>query len=525
MQQNRMSSGFWAFLAALLAFNLTCSKSIYYTFTITMDAVKILVADDSAHIQELFHDIFVNKGYKVLQAYDGEEAISVYDSERPDVVMLDVMMPLLSGMDVLRHIKQESPEDALVVMMTAHGNEETAVEAMKRGADDYLTKPLSYKEVLKIVEELLEKNRIKLENIRLREKIHEAEKYLAHVVDNVNEALISTDRDGNILSFNKAAEGLWHTKSNKVINKPFPSLFKNSRQNGYVGKILEVTKEEGGYSGEFMFVREDDTAFPGYLSTSIMKGERGKKRGVVAVIRDLTDEKRLREQVIESAKLASLGKIVEGIAHEVRNPLISMGGVARRMEKSIGTDKKYGRYLTIIRDDVDRLEKMLKDIEDYVVFARQHKARFKPVNMKHLIENIFSKMMPSVENIELDMKMPEVQTIYGDEDHLKELFYNIIENAIEAMPKGGRMAVTAAVEDNYLNIVIEDTGCGIPKKKIDDIYDPFYTSKMSGIGIGLSKAYMIVEEHHGFIDVKSEEGKGTLFAVSFPLERRQEARA
>lgn len=488
-----------------------------------MDNVKILVADDSRHIHELFYDIFTSQGYDVVQAYDGENAMNVFDSERPDVVMLDIMMPRHNGIEVLQYIKGKSPH-TLVIMMTAHGSEETAVEAMKLGADDYLTKPLSYKEVVDVVEELIEKNRIKLENIKLREKVHEAEAYLAHLIDNVNEAIISTDKKGNILSFNKAAERLWHVKEKDMVNHPLSVLFKDGETNGYVEKLLKLTKVEGRYSGEFVFTREDYSDFPGFLSTSVIKDGKEKSGGVVAVIRDLTNEKRLREQVIESAKLASLGKVVEGIAHEVRNPLISMGGFARRMAKDFDEESEHNKYLKVIIKDVNRLEKMVEEIEEYVTFAKQRRASFKLVDLREIIIDSLSDFDLSTEYIELDLEDVEVPKVHGDEVYLKELFDSLFENAIEAMPGGGKLSVRFSVEENYTVVDIEDTGCGIPEDKIENIYDPFYTSKMSGIGIGLTKVYMIMDEHHGFISVETKEGKGTTFTLRFPLERRQEAR-
>ena len=491
-----------------------------------MERATILVADDSKLIQELFYDLLLGRGYNVLQACDGEEAINLFDSESPDLVMLDVMMPCHDGLEVLSHIKGASP-DSIVVMMTAHGSEETAVEAMKLGADDYLVKPLAYKSVLSLIEELLEKNRIRLDNKRLKEKIHETETYLAHLIDNVNEAIISTDRDGNIKSFNRAAETLWQADEPSMLNRHLSTLFKNGIKNGYVEKLLEITRGGDRYSGEFVFTRSDLVDFPGYLSTSLIEVGKGRKEGIVAVIRDLSSEKKMREQLVESARLASLGKVVDGIAHEIRNPLLSMGGFARRLEKDFPDDSEHKKYLEIILADVDRLERMVRDIEEYVDFTKLHKASFKFVDLHAVVSEVISTFDLETVGVELDADTNnlDLPNIYADEGHLKELFTNIFKNAVEAMPEGGRLSVGFAVEDNYLRITVEDTGCGIPPENLKEIYDPFYTSKMSGAGIGLAKAYMIVEEHHGLIDVDSEEGRGTSFAVKLPIERRQIVRA
>lgn len=225
---------------------------------------KILVADDSDMIQELFHDLFVGKGYKVFQAYNGSEAISIFNAEHPDVVLLDIMMPFVSGMEVLRHIKSFSAA-TIVVMMTAHGSETTAVDAMKAGADDYLMKPLSYKKVLALIDDLLKKGRVRRENLELRERIHKTEAYLAHLIDNISEAIISTDAHGKMLSFNLAAEKLWLASEKDKLGRPFFELFKDGAENGYVEKITELTNDEGHYQGEFVFCRSDSSTFMDYF--------------------------------------------------------------------------------------------------------------------------------------------------------------------------------------------------------------------------------------------------------------------
>jgi len=488
-----------------------------------MKKAKILIADDSEHLQELFSDLLTAQDYEVLQALNGDEAVALAASATPDFVMLDVMMPRLSGLEVLKHIKARSP-DTIVVMMTAHGTEETAVEAMKLGADDYLVKPLAYKEVLKLVSELLYKKQTRQENIRLKERIHETEAYLAHLINNVNEAIISTDECGKIQSFNRAAERLWNTDEVMMINMPLSSLFKNSDNVGYVDNILDLTKKEGKYEGEFIFQRDDNTDFPGYLSTSLVNDLKEMKEGVVAVIRDLTSEKILRERLVESAKLASLGKVAEGIAHEIRNPLISMGGFARRLAKKISQDGEEKKYLNIILENVSRMERMVKDVEDYVNFTKLHKANFRAVHVQDVILDVLSRLDLQSARVSLSLDEQKPPPIYGDEGYLKELFHDIFENSLEAMIDGGHLKIDFDVDDKYLTVIIKDTGCGIPKDKLDDIYDPFYTSKMSGAGIGLAKAHLMVEEHHGIISVESEKGKGTSFHIKLPREKRQPAR-
>src|SRR3990172_3819150 len=246
------------------------------------DNAKILVVDDTATNQEILKRAFEKGGFQVIQAYDGMTALDMAEKERPDLMMLDIMMPKMDGIDVLKRVKAIDP-NLLVVMMTAHGSEQIAVEAMKLGADDYLTKPFHPRDVTALADKLIKERGVKLENLKLREKIERAERYLAHLVDSVNEAIISKDSDGNILSFNKAAERLWGVQSEAAIGRGIDELFLKGKQQHYVDRVILETKDKGSYDGEFLFLRSDGTIFPGHLNTSILREEES-RRGIVAVV-------------------------------------------------------------------------------------------------------------------------------------------------------------------------------------------------------------------------------------------------
>jgi len=244
----------------------------------------------------------------------------------------------------------------------------------------------------------------------------------------------------------------------------------------------------------------------------------------VAMVRDMTIEKRLTEQLIDSARLAALGRVVDGVAHEVRNPLLSMSGFIRRLQKKSQAGSEEGKYFDAINADLARLEKMVGEIEGYVEFAKTHSACFACLDIAGIIRELAAGFDFTGARVRFDVADAELPEIFADRTYLDELFRNLFENALEAMPEGGELSVSFDVDEDYLSVFVRDSGCGIPKNRQDDIYDPFFTSKMSGAGIGLAKVYMIVEEHHGLIDVQSEEGRGTTFKISFPLERRQPVR-
>lgn len=488
-----------------------------------MSKAKILVVDDTATNQEILKKAFEKEGFQVIQAYDGLAALELMEKEKPDLMILDIMMPRMDGIDVLKRVKSMDP-NSLVVMMTAHGSEQIAVKAMKLGADDYLTKPFHPKDVTAVAEKLLKERAIRIENLRLREQIERTERYLAHLVDSVNEAIISTDSNGKILTFNRAAEILWGMQSKDAVNLGIGELFLKGKNPNYVERIIEETRDKGSFDGEFLFLRKDGTAFPGHLYTSMVRDEET-RRGIVAVIRDLAEEKKLQQQLLESQKLASLGKVVEGVAHEVRNPLLSIGGFARRISNSTEEGSPTKKYLNAIIKDVERLEKMVNDIEEYVNFSKLHKLTYEPVDVKNILGKLLEdfKERMSANRISFGLNSSDyLPTIYSNKFYLKELFSILFENAVEAMTDGGKLTVNVTVQGNYIVIEISDTGKGIPEDKLGEIFDPFFTSKMSGAGLGLTKCHMIVSEHHGSIRAKSIPGEGTSFTINLPIERRQQ---
>jgi DNA-binding response OmpR family regulator len=172
------------------------------------DGAKILIADDHEILNNLLKDHFEENGFEVVQAFDGIECKSVFLQHKPDVAFIDVQMPKIGGIEVLRFIKEKAPR-TIVVMMTGAGSEEIAVKAMKMGADDYLNKPFSMTEVVELATKLLESRHAGEENVKLRNKIRRSEKYLAHLTTIINEALITTDSAGRIQFVNRAASNLW----------------------------------------------------------------------------------------------------------------------------------------------------------------------------------------------------------------------------------------------------------------------------------------------------------------------------
>ncbi len=488
-----------------------------------IENAKILIADDSVILNNMLRDVFEDSGFDVVQAFDGVECKGVFLRQEPDVVLIDVQMPKVDGIEVLRYIKERSPR-TLVIVMTGAGTEQTAVQAMKLGADDYLSKPFGVADVVSLSTKLLERRHRDEENVKLKNKVRRGEKYLAHLTKIINEALITTDAVGRIQFINRAAANLWGYSQEELKGKDIHFLVRGEARTLLYRDLVKDTIRLGKIEGEFHFRKKDKGTFPGYLSTSVIK-ENGRVRGIVLVVADLSRLYEVERRLKQSEKLASLGRVVEGIAHEVRNCLTSLGGFARRLRKKTSDDPTCARYTKIILDDVGRLESMVREIEAYVRFSKFYTFQFTKTDIVPLIERAGDKVRDNLSPERTDtvtFKLnadDDLPLINADSTALEEVFYNLIMNAYEAMPRGGRLTVDVRNLQSAVSISIVDTGVGIHGQDLTEIFNPFFTSKTTGAGMGLSKVYLLVEEHRGTVNVMSEPNKGTTFEVFLPVER------
>lgn len=232
-----------------------------------------------------------------------------------------------------------------------------------------------------------------------------------------------------------------------------------------------------------------------------------------------TQELRITQQrLIRTERLAAMGNLVQGVAHEIRNPVTTIGGFAQRIKKELGTQERVGKYVDIIIDETNRLENLVRRIREFSEVQNCHLNFEKP---ESIIQEALKQAIPLADKQgvkvvqEVAADFPKMKL---DANQMLTALNNLLENAIEAMPGGGILTFRANRTDSHLIIVIEDTGCGIPKEKLAAVYDPFVTSKTKGAGLGLTLVHQVVMNHHGEIKISSEVNRGTVVTLRFPLE-------
>jgi signal transduction histidine kinase len=237
--------------------------------------------------------------------------------------------------------------------------------------------------------------------------------------------------------------------------------------------------------------------------------------------------KQRQEQLIRSEKMAALGQLSAGVAHEIRNPLTSIKLFIQGLEKEMEPDGSRQEDFRIIKKEIDRLNEI---VVRFLNFARPEDPQFQPLHLPALTLDTLNLLSVKIRNqgVRLDVSFPpELPRVKGDPRQLDQVILNLLLNAIEAMPAGGALTVRSDVEtlpgtqEPRLRLMIRDTGPGIPKQEKSYLFDPFFTTKEGGTGLGLSIAYAIVQKHDGQIEVESEEGKGTAFFLYLPLAEEE----
>jgi len=261
------------------------------------------------------------------------------------------------------------------------------------------------------------------------------------------------------------------------------------------------------------------------VSVAPFQIDTGERRGTVLILDDVTARVRLEEQLQHSEKMASIGLLAAGVAHEVNTPLAGISSYAQMLRGQVGKDDKKAELLEKIEKQTFRASKIINNLLN---FARSSPAEFESLDVNKILLDVLSLMEHQLERAHIKVRQElasELPPVRGNENRLQQVFFNLLLNAKDAMPRGGWLTLATQSEEDTVVVEVRDTGHGIPKEHVRRIYDPFFTTKGlgRGTGLGLSVSYGILQEHGGAIFVESDPGKGTTFQVALPALEVREA--
>jgi len=347
--------------------------------------------------------------------------------------------------------------------------------------------------------------------LKAKEKdLEQLEAVSASIIHSIDSGLLTLNSGGIISTFNRAAEEISGFDREEVLGMPLDSIFPDVVEHV---TSPDASLKKGPYRYEMEFKKKDGSI--GYLgfSMSLLKEPDGESRGNLLIFQDLTAFKNMEDHVKRVEKLAAVGEMAAGIAHEMKNPLASMSGSIQLLKKGVDITPVANKLMDIVLRETDRLNALAND---FLLFARPTSENIAPVELSSAVEDtlelfrkngIWQNRVTVVQDL-----APEVWTEM-DSKHTHQIMWNLLLNAAEAIEGTGTIQVSSKASEDMVQVTVKDDGCGMSNDTITKIFDPFFTTKSHGTGLGLSVVYRLLESYNGRMDVQSQQGQGSTFTV------------
>lgn len=602
---------------------------------------RILLVDDDSGIRETLSDILEEEGYAVDVVESGIKAIEHSRTGGYEVALVDILLPDISGLEVLRRMCEGSPWMS-VIMISGYGTIENTRQALNEGAYGYVTKPFDLNEVKALLKKAFERDYLAKQKSRLEQQIKETRDYLQWIMANSADMILTTNLEARIVELNRAGEEMLGYKRAELTGMRVEDLYVDQEERA--GLLERVTREECIRNYETRLRRKDGGIIDINLTLSLLRDEKGEVIGTVGVskdirerkkaeeeirylkeynesilssmpssivilgpdnqvefvnscfldvfgcaseevlskpfhevlsrepmlreklsghlqrfqkglkvkteeievdrkvfscnffnvtpsrqdqsrtgivIRNITEERKLRQQLIQSEKLAGIGTIASGIAHEINNPLSGIMSMSEAIldETDLGKSHEFAGEIVRYAEGASAI---VRNLSAYSRSARI--GEYTEVNIQQKLEDglKISKHAVQFEEVEVVRcyALEEGPHFRANSNEIQQVFINLFNNAVQAMLGRGTLTLFTRRFNGFIEVRIGDTGPGISREILPNIFDPFFTTKEvgKGSGLGLNIVYRIVTRYNGYIDVESEEGKGTTFIIRFPAE-------
>lgn len=360
-----------------------------------------------------------------------------------------------------------------------------------------------------------------IENSKLLQDLMSEKKFSENVLNSSLNGILTVDITGRITSLNPAVEKMFEMRREGLIHRSIWDIFNVP---DWIESTRKVVFQKVNMKGLEFTLKSDDKILK--LNTSHIMNEADTLIGFMFLIQDVTSERKRDEYLQRVNRLISLGELAAGVAHEIRNPLTGIGVVLDILSRK----KLSKRDLALINEANGEIERLENLISDLLTFARPKKFNFELAEIKNIIAGIYSLINEQCNHRGIKMLIKisdDIENLYLDQERIRQGLLNIVINAIQAMPEGGKLMINASNLKtgprpmSHIKITISDTGLGIANENKSRIFDPFFTTNNEGTGLGLSITHSIIKEHNGSISVDSEEGKGTEFTIMLPCDCRR----
>ncbi len=503
---------------------------------------KILLIDDEEDILAVLSLSLKSEGYDVITASSGEKGLEEFEREFPPIVLTDLKMPGMDGIDVLKRVKNTNP-DTEVIVISGHGDMDSAIDALRYGASDFVKKPVREEALQRALkrakEKLVIREKLRAYTLDLENMCHIAigeikrkSDFQDKLITSSNDGIVATDENGIIVIFNPGAEAIFGVPRIEVVRKAvfadlfppeiadvFRLMFKSGKNMGDVG-WKEVTIHRG-----------DQNDVPVRFSATLLyDGE--DIIGSVGFFQDLSEIKRLEQELVKSERLAAIGQTVARLAHYIKNILTGLKGGTYIV--NIGLDKndidklKTGWFM--VEKNVGRISSLVLDL---LAYSRERTPEYRDCHPNDVVEDVCELLegMAMENQIKVVRDFgPRVQEVSMDPDMVHRALLNLVSNAVDACifdldnTKQHEVSVKTRLEKgNIIRFEVTDNGCGMSEEVKGKIFTAFFSTKGGkGTGLGLLVIQKLVDEHGGSIDILSEVGKGSTFIVRLPYKKARQ---
>lgn len=505
---------------------------------------KVLIVDDESSIRLTLAEFLRREGFEALVAADAAQAVAVLDSHPDlDVAVVDINLPGRSGIELLRELAGREPH-LPIIMITGEPNVSHLPEIVRSGAYDFIAKPVLKDVITRAVARAAEKKRLGDEKRKLEEEVRlyaeelerrveqrtaelaEAHSFLNLVLDSSTEyAIVAIDMGRRVTLFNRGAEMLFGYAAAEVLGHRPRELFVDVERYGQdlLMSALHEADTKGLFHTELKLHRKDGTELPASVAVTPMIG--GRQLGHLCVIRDLTAEReaedalrRMQARLAHQEKITALGRVAAQVAHEVRNPLTGLllyaGHLRNKLANRTGEEE-----LRLADRIIETVKHLSNTVNQIMSFARPMSLEFREVDLNDVVRDVLQLLdhQLAAGKAEKFLRLHDGDLRARiDESSLRSALTNLILNAVQAMPGGGRLTVVTRRAADSLVVEVEDTGVGMSEEQMSNVFEAFYTTKTYGLGLGMSYAKKVVEQHGGRISVESHTGEGTAVRIYLP---------
>jgi len=474
---------------------------------------KILVVDDEMRIREGCRDVLSQQGFEVASADSGKKGLDMIAREHFDIILLDLMMPEISGLEVLPEVKASHP-DTVVIVITGYATIEHSIEAMKSGAFDFIPKPFSPEQLKVVVSKAIE-------HTRALQDIAKEKSRMRGLINRLSDGVMATDDHRRAVLANPAFLKMINHKSGAVIGLPVESFVKDSRILNMIREALAMPRNTFGELVEEIQLDGEGETEETVLNahSAPFRDRTGTNIGTITVLHDITALKKIDRMKSD---------FVSMVSHEIRSPMnsvlmqlkVMMDGLAgdvseKQMEILDRASKKINSLVEMASELLD-----LAKIESGLITLEKEAVQFNKLLEE---QRKFHHESAAAKHISIHFEeSPLLPPVSANRRNMEEVVSNLITNAIKYSPEGAAIHLAVSLENDYLCITVKDTGLGMSADDLERIFDRFYRVKnaktryITGTGLGLPIVKKIVQAHHGTIQVESEPGEGSTFRVYIP---------